>query len=412
MDIRDLIGEASDYDKKQMLEEKKPKSWCKSVSAFANTFGGSLIFGISDDGDIIGLDDAEGNSEKISEIIKNRITPMPPFKLRFEAIDGKKLIILDVLAGEETPYYYAADGVMEAYTRIGNESVLVDATEHKRLVLRGKKTSYDSQNSGYRTDDFSFSQLRARYKKVTGKSFDDKDYESFGLCDKNGDLTYAGALLADESPIKYSRVFCRRWNGLTKSGGRMDAIDSDEFEGGLLYLLSESTAFIRRNMRVMWQKLSDTRENYPDYQERAYFEALVNGLIHRDYLITGSEVHVDMYDDRLEIVSPGGMVEGKPVQEYDIDHIPSMRRNPVLADVFSRLDYMERSGSGLSKIRDAQMHSANYVPDRAPQFYSDRSQFRITIPNLNYGNEKIKKILEEKDGVQDGEQVRVQVTAQ
>ena len=276
----------------------------------------------------------------------------------------------------------------------------------------GKKTSYDFQSSGYKLEDFSFSQLRARYKKVTGKSFEDKIFESFGIVDKEGVLTYAGALLADESPIRYSRVFCRRWNGLTKSGGLMDAIDSDEFDGGLINLLNESAAFIRRNMRVMWRKLSNTREDYPDYQERAYFEALVNGLIHRDYLITGSEVHVDMFNDRLEIVSPGGMVEGKPVQEYDIDHIPSMRRNPVLADIFSRLDYMERSGSGLSKIRDAQMNSANYVPDRQPVFYSDRSQFIITIPNLNYKNEMIKSILAENDRDQVTGQVIGQVAGQ
>ena len=412
MDIKKLIGEATDYDKKLMLEEKKPKSWCKSVSAFANTFGGALIFGVSNEGAVVGLEDAEGDSEKISEFIKTRIRPIPPFKLRFEVVGEKKLVILDIFAGEETPYYYAADGVMEAYTRIGNESVLVDDTEHKRLVLRGKKTSYDSQSSGYKLEDFSFTQVKARYKKVTGKSFEDKDYESFGMADKDGVLTYAGALLADESPIRYSRVFCRRWNGLTKSGGRMDAIDSDEFEGGLLHLLSESTAFIRRNMRVMWRKLSNTREDYPDYQERAYFEALVNGLIHRDYLITGSEVHVDMFDDRLEIVSPGGMVEGIPVQEYDIDHIPSMRRNPVLADIFSRLDYMERSGSGLGKIRDAQIYSANFIPERTPVFYSDRTHFMLTIPNLNYENEKIESILKENDRDQDREQEWAQVRIQ
>ena len=412
MDITRLIGETTDYDKKLMLEERKPKSWCKSVSAFANTFGGALIFGISNDGAVEDLKDAEKDSEKISEFIKTRITPIPPFKLRFETVDKKNLIILDIFAGEETPYYYTADGVMEAYTRIGNESVLVDATEHKRLVLRGKKTSYDTQNSGYKLEDFSFSQLRARYKKVTGKSFEDKDFDSFGIADKDGNLTYAGALLADESPIRYSRVFCRRWNGLTKSGGRMDAIDSDEFEGGLIYLLNEGTAFIRRNMRVMWRKLNDTREDYPDYQERAYFEALVNGLIHRDYLITGSEVHVDMFDDRLEIVSPGGMVDGIPVQDYDIDHIPSMRRNPVLADIFSRLDYMERSGSGLSKIRDAQMYSANYINGKQPIFYSDRSQFVIIIPNLNYDNERIKTIISGNDRGQVTGQVAGQVTDQ
>ena len=69
MDIKKLIGETTNYDKKLMLEEKKPKSWCKSVSAFANTFGGALIFGISDKGIVMGLEDAESDAEKISQII-------------------------------------------------------------------------------------------------------------------------------------------------------------------------------------------------------------------------------------------------------------------------------------------------------------------------------------------------------
>ena len=83
MNIKDLIGEATEYDKKLALEEKKPKSWCKSVSAFANTFGGALIFGISNEGMVVGLENPEGDAEKISEVIKTRLDPMPEFKLRF-----------------------------------------------------------------------------------------------------------------------------------------------------------------------------------------------------------------------------------------------------------------------------------------------------------------------------------------
>ena len=93
MNIKDLIGEATEYDKKLALEEKKPKSWCKSVSAFANTFGGALIFGISNEGMVVGLENPEGDAEKISEVIKTRLDPMPEFKLRFyQAEEGLSLI--------------------------------------------------------------------------------------------------------------------------------------------------------------------------------------------------------------------------------------------------------------------------------------------------------------------------------
>ena len=90
MNRKDIIGEATEYDKKLALEEKKPKSWCKSVSAFANTFGGALIFGISNEGMAVGLEDPEGDAEKISEVIKTRLEPIPEFKLRFHKTeDGR-----------------------------------------------------------------------------------------------------------------------------------------------------------------------------------------------------------------------------------------------------------------------------------------------------------------------------------
>ena len=385
MNIKDLIGEATEYDKKLALEEKKPKSWCKSVSAFANTFGGALIFGISNEGMVVGLENPEGDAEKISEVIKTRLDPMPEFKLRFyQNEDGKVLIILDVYKGDVTPYYYSGDGVLEAYVRVGNESVKATATELKRLVLRGKNTSYDSQNSTYKVEDYAFSKLKERYKKWTGNSFDDKDLISFGLVNEQGNLTNAGALLADESPIRYSRLFCTRWNGLNKSGGAVDALDDAEYSGSVISLIENGEAFIKRNCKMKWRKTANSREEMPEYVERSYHEALINALVHRDYLINGSEVHIDIYDDRMEIYSPGGMPDGSIIQDRDPLMVPSTRRNPVLADVFNRLGYMERKGSGFGKIISGYEFQINYDESKRPSFRSDRYQFTVVMPNLNY----------------------------
>lgn len=385
MNIKDLIGEATEYDKKLALEEKKPKSWCKSVSAFANTFGGALIFGISNEGMVVGLEDPEGDAEKISEVIKTRLDPIPEFKLRFHKTeDGKVLIILDVYKGDETPYYYSGDGVLEAYVRVGNESVKATATELKRLVLRGKNTSYDSQNSTYKVDDYAFSKLKERYKKWTGNSFDDKELISFGLVNEQSDLTNAGALLADESPIRCSRLFCTRWNGLNKSGGAVDALDDAEYSGSVISLIENGEAFIKRNCKMKWRKTANSREEMPEYVERSYHEALVNALAHRDYLVNGSEVHIDIYDDRMEIYSPGGMPDGSMIQDRNPLTVPSTRRNPVLADVFNRLGYMERKGSGFGKIISGYEFQINYNESKKPSFRSDRYQFTVVMPNLNY----------------------------
>ena len=403
VNIKDLIGEATEYDKKLALEEKKPKSWCKSVSAFANTFGGALIFGITNEGMVVGLENPEGDAEKISETIKTRLDPIPEFKLRFhQTEDGKVLVILDVYKGDETPYYYSGDGVLEAYVRVGNESVKATATELKRLVLRGKNTSYDSQNSTYKVDDYAFSKLKERYKKWTGNSFDDKDLISFGLVNEQGDLTNAGALLADESPIRCSRLFCTRWNGLNKSGGAVDALDDAEYSGSVISLIENGEAFIKRNCKMKWRKTANSREEMPEYVERSYHEALVNALAHRDYLVNGSEVHIDIYDDRMEIYSPGGMPDGSMIQDRDPLTVPSTRRNPVLADVFSRLGYMERKGSGFGKIISGYEFQINYNESERPSFRSDRYQFTVVMPNLNYdvpqdfeGNETMSESMSE-----------------
>ena len=389
MNLKDIIGETTDYDKKLALEVKKPKSWCKSVSAFANGVGGTLIFGVSNDNEVRGLLDAEKDAEIISEQIKTRLDPIPEFHLSFfRTEDNKTLILLNIRQGEETPYYYLADGVMEAYVRLGNESVKADATELKRLVLRGKNSSYDALGTTYSVSDYAFSKLRERYKAWTRESLEDKELVSFGLVDDKGKLTNAGALLADDSPIRWSRVFCTRWNGLDKGGGIMDAFDDAEYSGSLISLLNEGAAFIKRNMKTMWKKTANSRIDMPEYCERSYFEALVNALVHRDYLVNGSEVHIDMFDDRMVIYSPGGMPDGTLIQERVIDAIPSTRRNPVLADVFQRLGYMERKGSGLTKIINAYKNANNYDESKAPQFISSRVEFTVILKNLNYGENR------------------------
>lgn len=120
--------------------------------------------------------------------------------------------------------------------------------------MRGRNSSYDSLMSPYNYEDFSFNKLRERYKSWTGNSMTEKSFESFGIRDTQGRLTNAGALLADDSPIRWSRLFCTRWNGLDKSGGQIDALDSTEYNGSLIILLNEGMNFVKRNMKTLWKK--------------------------------------------------------------------------------------------------------------------------------------------------------------
>ena len=379
------IAEATECDFKVALEVKRPKSWLKSVSAFANGVGGSLFFGIDNDRNVIGLVNAQSDAEAISRLIKERVTPLPDFILTPERKYGKELLKLTVFAGRSTPYYYKADGIMEAYVRVGNESVSAPVYVLNQLILKGMNRTFDALTSEYDFKDYAFSKLRERHKIWTNNSMEDKLFDSFDIRDDHGKLTNAGALLADDSPIRHSRLFCTRWNGLDKSGGMVDALDSAEYSGSLIILLNEGAGFVKRNMKTRWKKTENSRIEMPDYCERSVFEALVNALIHRDYLILGGEVHIDIYDDRLTITSPGGMADGTRIQERDISNISSTRRNPVLADIFARLGYMERQGSGFKKITEAYSSAHNYRAELAPKFYSDSASFQVTLYNLNYG---------------------------
>lgn len=383
-DIQKLIGEATTYDKKQMLEVKRPKSWLKSVSAFANGEGGTLIFGISDDDQIVGLADAKGDAERISEEVKSKLDPAPAVNLELKEADGKALVLLHVYPGQETPYYYIGDKQRIAFVRIGNESVTADRVQLKTLVLKGSGRTYDSLPSNYRFEDMAFSKLRSVHYKRLQRSFEDSEFTSWGIIDENGKLTNAGALLADESPVRQSRIFCTRWNGLDMTSGLGEAIDDVELEGCVIGQLQDAVSFVRNNSRKKWWKENDYREELPDYPERAVTEAIANAIIHRDYMQMGSEIHIDMYDDRLEVYSPGGMMDGRLIQQLNPLTVPSKRRNPLLADFFSRLGLMERRGSGMKKIINTYRRYEHLSNFHAPEFTSNASEFHVTLWNLNY----------------------------
>lgn len=256
-------------------------------------------------------------------------------------------------------------------------------SKHKELVLKGSNMSYDSLVSRWRFEDMAFTVLRATYFKRTNRSFEESDYESFGIVNDKGELTNAGALLADYSPVRHSRLFCTRWNGLDKANGVMDALDDEEYSGSLVTLLQAGLDFVRRNSKKAWRKTSDNRLEYPEYPERAVEEGLVNALIHRNYLELGSEVHIDMYDDRLEIFSPGGLMDGGSIKDMDVMNMASRRRNPVLADIFSRLKYMERRGSGFKKIVSAYKGHDGYTEGMDPTFLTPWDSFVLILPKFN-----------------------------
>ena len=208
--------------------------------------------------------------------------------------------------------------------------------------------------------------------------------------DNNGKLTNAGALLADDSPIRHSRIFCTRWNGLDMTSGLGEALDDAELEGSVISQLQDAVAFVRNNSHRRWWKEAEYREELPDYPERAVTEVICNAIIHRDYMELGSEIHIDMYDNRMEVYSPGGMFDGRLIQQLNPLTVPSKRRNPLLADFFHRLKLIERRGSSMKKIIGEYKRFETLENYHAPAFSSNATEFHVTLWNLNSGVDVVK----------------------
>ena len=262
--------------------------------------------------------------------------------------------------------------------RRGDRSEIATVVEQNNLILKGMNKTYDSLPSSYDLSDVSFTLLAATFKKETGDDFVlAKDLVSMGFVTEEGKVTNAGLLLCDQGYLKQSKVVCTRWKGTEKGSVEGDALNDEEFTGvSLITLLSNVEAFIRTNSKNPWSIRGMRREEKSDYPFKAVREVLVNALIHRDYQSIGSEVHVDMYDDRMEISSPGGMISGSRIQDLDLKRVPSMRRNEIISDIFGRLHYMERRGSGIRRILNSYI---DYTEQ--PEFYSDEYFFIVTLPN-------------------------------
>lgn len=395
MDIKDFQGiEASFLDYKIFLEAEKPKSWLKSVSAFANTKGGHILFGVTDKThEAIGLDDVQKAASKIAEIISVRISPKVNYTIdTFPGTrEGKFCLDLSIFPGPHYPYYYVHEQTRECYVRRGDRSEPATTLEINTLILKGMNQTYDALPTSYKLDDISFTLLGATFKQETGESFNlPQDAVSLGLTTPSGEVTNAGLLLCDQGVLRHSRVVCTHWKGKEKGAIDGDALDDQEFFGtSLIMLLSNTEAFIRNNSKNPWTIRGMRREENSDYPFKAVREVLVNALIHRDYQNIGAEVHVDMYDDRMEISSPGGMMNGSRIQDLDLSMVPSMRRNEIISDIFGRLHYMDRRGSGIRRIINSYAHFKI-----KPNFYSNEYFFLVSLPNRGVPS-KIKHTTEE-----------------
>lgn len=341
----------------------------KEIIAFANCDGGKLYIGVRDDGTVVGLDDPDGVSLQISNMVRDAIQPDVTMFLHYKTIeeDGKEIVAVDIQRGTDRPYYLAKKGMRPegVYVRQGYSSVPATDTAIRRMIKETDGDRFEAMRSLNQELTFEAAKKEFALRDV---AFEPQQMRTLKLVDQDNLYSNLGLLLSDQCvhTIKVA-VFQGTDQTIFK--------DRREFTGSLMQQMNEVYDFIdfRNQTRATIEKL--LRIDVRDYPEIAVREALLNLLVHRDYSFSASGL-ISIYADRIEFVSIGGLMPGIDLE--DIMMGISVCRNQDLANVFYRLHLIEAYGTGMGKI----MNAYEGVEEK-PSIETSKNAFKIVLPNMN-----------------------------
>ena len=349
----------------------------KEIIAFANCDGGKLYIGVRDDGTVVGIDDPDGVSLQISNMVRDAIKPDVTMFLHYRTIseDGKEIIAVDIQRGTDRPYYLAKKGMRPegVYVRQGYSSVPATDMAIRRMIKETDGDRFEAMRSLNQELTFETAKKEFALRNI---DFGPQQMRTLKLLDQDDLYSNLGLLLSDQ---------CAHTIKVAVFQGTDQTIFKDrrEFTGSLMQQMNEVYDFIdfRNQTRATVEKL--LRTDIRDYPEIAIREALLNLLVHRDYAFSASAL-ISIYADRIEFISIGGLMPGLDLE--DIMAGISVCRNQELANVFYRLHLIEAYGTGISKIMKAyeNMHEK-------PAIETTRNTFKIILPNINvkYDTENI-----------------------
>ena len=341
------------------FKETITNTFLKTVSAFSNYDGGTIFFGVDDDGNIKGLPDVKQACLDIENKINDSFTPQPDYTL--EVQNNDQTIKLTVKSGLQKPYLYKS----KAYKRNDTATIEVDTLEFSRLVLDGKNIRFEELPC--KDQELSFEILHRKLKEtVRIENFDKDTLKTLNLYDDVNGFNNAAGLLADKN--------------------HFPGIDIVKF-GENISIIQKRSTFENISVLEVYEKAIDVFRDYYQYEviqgadrkkmekvpEAAFREAIANALIHRVWDVN-SQIRVSMFDDRIEIVSPGGLPSGITEEEYLSGKL-SVLRNRNLANVFYRLGFVEIFGTGITRIK--QLYAESLIK---PDFEVSENAIEIVLP--------------------------------
>lgn len=390
------LGEDSHWEFKEIVfagnVPKSPnrKDLADELAAFANTDGGVLLCGVTDNGDVQGMsrEQMDALERLLTEICTDAIKPpVRPTILRKEIKEDKPFLLVEVPQG-----YVLHNSPGGSYHRVGSTKRQITTDEQLRLAQRRGQARFlwfDKQpvpGTGFGSLDES---LWKSLLSVEGATAPELALEKMGLLtnDENGTMraTVAGVLLCTRSPEEWLPNACISatcYRGKDRASGQIDA---QTITGPLNQQIAEAVAFAVRNMRVGAYK-NPARTDLPQYSERVLFEAIVNAVVHRDYAISSSRIRLSMFADHLEVNSPGGLPNNLTIDSMTVRQ---STRNEALASILGRIPvediqgsgerqfFMERRGDGVPTI----FRETEALSGKNPEYQLiDNSDLVLTIP--------------------------------
>ena len=367
------------------LKKEYVKDILKTVIAFANTSGGKIYIGIDDDGKVLGVQKLDTDILKLSNSIRDSIKPDITLftSILVEKIDSNDVIVVDVQKGASSPYYLTDKGIRPSgvYVRQGASSVPATDAAILKMIRDTDGDNFEELRSLNQNLDFDF--LKKEFEDANIK-LEHTQMRTFNIIDEDGLYTNLGLLLSEQCPHTIKAAV---FEGSTKEIFK----DRFEFSGSLLKQMKDVYSFLNRynrtNSEITGLKRTDTRE----YPEIALREALLNSIVHKEYSYSSSTL-ISVFDDKIEIVTIGGLTKG--LSEDDIMLGVSILRNRNLANIFYRLKLIEAYGTGIPKI----IESYNEYNVK-PKIEISSNAFKITLPNTlkEKSISKLEKNLSDKE---------------
>lgn len=340
------------------FKEKISNSFLKTVVAYSNYTGGKILFGVNDNGEEVGIDRPIDAMLDIENMINDSIKPQVTYSLDF--LD-KSIIELLVYPGDEKPYFYKS----KSYKRNDSATIEIDNNELKRLILEGNNKSYD-QITSY-VEEYSFAYLENKLKeKLNINSIDTDVLKTLELIDSNNRLTNAGALISDKNT--YNIIDMVRF-------GKDNNTILSRFQIKNISILKAYDQAIEKYREYYHYEIIEKayRQKIEIIPEKAFREAIANALVHRNWM-SKSFIQIAMKKNKICITSPGGLPSNLTAEEYLNGEI-SIMQNPIIGNVFFRLDIIESFGTGITRIKNSYRNSKN-----KPKFKIYNNSIEICLP--------------------------------